>query len=480
MSLSKTLGLEALIVLGFCLRITFVLFSNHIYHPDEIYQSLEPSLRLIKGYGYIPWDIAHGLRSSWIVGFTAIPLFLLSLFPSVSPSLVIMATKIWLVIFSLALIPAGYYLMFHLTRNHRLSLLAAFCLAIWYEIVYFAARAFTEVIAVDLLSLSLITWYGPKRHTGLTAFLVLLGALVRIQYFVAIIPILWAMLRVSKKIPVLVGSLTALVLFGLCDYLTQGVFLGSLFNNVRLSYISGISVVFGTKPVSFYLWSILGCSAGLSLLAIMQIRHKKFLGLSAVWIILLCLHFSIPHKEYRFLFLTIPIMILLSSSWLFIRWSKHVSLIYLLFVTFSILGFTQKLPFQVLAYPQPLFLRDPYLDLLSILSQNHSVCGIFHDSRSWVYTGGYYLLGRNIPQYDRQYPAEPDAYNLFISQANIAPPEFTLKAKTNSYQVLIGDRLTTIPPYSIYERPGNCRLKDYSSYRSFPEVETILSNKSYD
>jgi GPI mannosyltransferase 3 len=77
-----------LMLAGLGIRISFALFSDNIYHPDELFQYLEQAHRLVVWYGYVPWEYRFGIRS-WITpGFIAMWLFLCKALHLDSPNIV--------------------------------------------------------------------------------------------------------------------------------------------------------------------------------------------------------------------------------------------------------------------------------------------------------------------------------------------------------------------------------------------------------
>src|SRR5689334_338901 len=48
------------------LRLVTVRWSEHIAHPDEVFQYLEQAHRLVYGYGFVPWEYRFGARN-WLL-----------------------------------------------------------------------------------------------------------------------------------------------------------------------------------------------------------------------------------------------------------------------------------------------------------------------------------------------------------------------------------------------------------------------------
>lgn len=68
-------GIHVVTVTGLAMRLALALLSDHIHHPDKVFQYLEQGHRLVFGYGYVPWEFRFGTRS-WIApGIASLSLF---------------------------------------------------------------------------------------------------------------------------------------------------------------------------------------------------------------------------------------------------------------------------------------------------------------------------------------------------------------------------------------------------------------------
>jgi GPI mannosyltransferase 3 len=463
-------------ILGLLLRLLFHSLSHHLYYPDELFQSLEPGYRLLHGYGIVPWDVAYGLRTPFFWTFTTAPIWVLHALGLNDPAIYIPGVKLWLSLFSISLIPAAYILTSHVSKSKIDRVIVTFSVAVWYELIYFSGRAFSEVTAVNFFALALIAAFTIKRASFIAPALITLGVLLRPQY--ALIGVLGYLFlyqhRYSKPRHLVQGTLVGLLPIALTDTLLLGYPFASIINNLRLSFLSGASEIFGTKSQWWYVQALLGAGAGVPVFLVSAIKRPPLKPL--VWLIvaIILIHSLLAHKEYRFLYVLIPLILLVAATELHRVLSNHLPRHALagtltVIASISLLGMFHQLPGQSTAYAQPPLLKDPYYHLLSIINKDPAACGVLHHSRGWVYAGGYYSVGKNIPQYDAPLTLETHRYNYLITHGEI-PNGYSVVTQTSPYTVKVDGKPLTIPPYLLAKRPGDCE-PNYSDYRTFDAIE---------
>jgi hypothetical protein len=467
--------LLVIIILGCILRGWYALSNLSIHHPDEIFQTLEPAYRLIKGSGLIPWDYTYGLRSYVIPLVLSVPLRL-GTFIKADPSFYVPTMSLTLALLS-SLVIAGVYAAARFFTTKKTALIAALIAAFWPELIYFSPRALTETFALLSYSLVAIFLFRPKPRLFLTGFFALTALLLRIQWFPLFILIGYYLHRHSKipKPRLLFGSAASLALFGLVDFFTYGFPLIHQYQNLRLSWLSGISTQFGTQPWWYYLFTLTSLS-GILLLPLLKFHPKQNLKpLILTTLCILIIHSLLPHKEYRFLLILIPLIIIVTApAWANIyQRSKAVFLILCVSVFAAFL--TNNLPNQLSILGTPFITRDQGLALTAA----HSRCGIYYPDRDWVYTGGNYMLGSTTPLHDHLHPPHSEAnIDVLIMPSNL-PLEsnsFRPHSTTPTYQVVNPTgTLTTHPGYTIYKQDECTPDPDYTPYRSFDYLEPILN-----
>jgi hypothetical protein len=260
-----------------------------------------------------------------------------------------------------------------------------------------------------------------------------LAGLIRPQYFVFVI--LLYIYHGRKNRWIILYSLFAILIFGLIDLHFTGVFLGSIINLYHYNFQLQIMSLFGTLPWWQYLYWVIVASAG----AWLFIKRSPLI---IPIILTLLIHSVLPHKEYRFIFVIIPALIISMRQ----RWIMILPVISLI----------------SLFYLPP---RNEVLDLYNITSQQKEVCNLFDAANIWVNTGGYTYLQKNVPLYSTDYPP-PDINSVshfIINKSNQSFPDLTIIASTDHYVLYKNPQVTAC-----------VRDPNYTYYRSFPGIESKL------
>lgn len=483
MNLTFPRQVSYLILLGFFLRLLFTFFSLHLYYPDEVFQSLEPALRLVKGYGIIPWDIAYGLRSGWFIAFSAIPLWLLQLLHLEQLNLVHFATNLWFIIFSVSVIPATFRLTSLVQSNTQVNLLATFAATVWYELIYFSPRALSECLSLYLLALAIISYQPSTISTFRSCLFASFSLFLRPQLFP--LSLAWIYFTYRSSTSRLRSSLFSAVLFSVClILLSDSLYYNQLhfhqLQNIYISFFLGANKIFGVLPIWSYLLLLIGGSSLFFILALLPSRPQiKYL--SSLYLGIILVHSLIPHKEYRFLFGLIPITLLLAIHNLYHQLRRQAFLtikvipilIVSLTLVLSLLGIAHQLPYQNFTYPNPPLFKDSYLITVQTLKPTPTICGLQALNRSWVHTGGSWFVGQPTPLYDTSNPPYLSPANLIISHEPQTFPQWQLQSQIESKT--IGSN-TIFPVSYLYLRPSACQLQAYTWYRSFPLIEKLIQN----
>ena len=116
---------------------------------------------------------------------------------------------------------------------------------------------------------------------------------------------------------------------------------------------------------------------------------------------MIAVHSAIAHKEYRFLFAVIPLLLVMAAS-AAVPWADTRCWVYAVaggFLAVSAAGMENLLPGERAVYfPAPLYARDGRLLAYRFLSTQPGVTAMFDDG-IWSRAGGYYYLHRDIPVY---------------------------------------------------------------------------------
>lgn len=458
--------LPLVLVLAFVARAAVALSGDFVLHPDEIFQYLEPAHRLVFGNGVTYWEYFYGARAWFVPGLVAGVLKLFDLVGLGQPHWYVGGVELVFCAISLT-IPAGMYLA---TRNHfgettaRVALLAG---VLWYELCGFAHKPMTEFVATGPLLLALWIAIRPGRvelAAGLCAtLLTVLVAAIRLQYApVAVVLFAIVLLRTNHR-PALLLTGGALVLaVGLFDAMTwdAGLF-HSYITNVRYNlFIAEYRT--GESPIWQYLAWLVTAHGGMSLLCVLAAafaprRYALLLGLAAL---IIGIHSLQVHKEYRFVFAAVPLLLMIGAD-LTVRlhgcgvWGRAAAFAAgTAFACVSAAGILNTLPDQESVYKawseetgRVSFLgtpagQDPIFASYRYLAGAPGVGAVWQADRYYFNTPGYYHLHHDIPLYDAPW-----------GQSFVRTPPITIVT-----HIVTADPDATFPGFSEDRRFGSVRI----------------------
>ena len=420
------------LALAFAARAAVALSGDFATHPDEIMQYLEQAHRLVFGNGIVHWEQFYGARSWLVPGLVA---GVLALFDAVGlglPVWYVGGVKLVFCALSLA-VPAGMYFF---ARGHfgegaaRVALLAG---AFWYELVGFAHKPMTEFVATGLLMalLALCVRPGPVRP-GIVwpaALLAVLAAAVRMQYApLALALLVLLFLRAGGASGEggawWRGARAQLALAAVLFFLAVGAFDAATWDaELFHSYLANLRFNLaleearaGSSPPWQYLWWSLLTAAGLSALCLAPaVRAPRRYGLLLGLVVLaLIVHSAEAHKEYRFVFVVIPLWLLIGADAAVRLATRRRAWVLgaagAAFAAVSLAGLLNALPRQDDAYrlifaPEETPVRfvrdrDPLFAAYGYLAEAPGVLAVWHIDRHYHALPGYYYLHRKIPLYD--------------------------------------------------------------------------------
>ena len=488
------------LALAFVARAAIALSGDFVLHPDEIMQYLEPAHRLVFGNGVTYWEYFYGARSWLVPGLVAGVLKLFDIVGLGQPFWYIGGVKLAFCAISL-LIPAGMYFF---ARSHfgetaaRVALLMG---AFWYELVGFAHKPMTEFVATALLMSLLALCVRPAsdrlRVVLTVAVLSVLVAAIRVQYApLALIVLGLFFLQTGKKMQLVLAAAAVFVAVGVFDAITWD---GSLFHsyvvNIRVNFALGDLRV-GESPAWQFLYWLLIANMGLVALCVLALPDLRRYGLLLALIALtLLIHSAQSHKEYRFIFVVIPLWLLIAADfavWFASRASKGRSRMSLgpaslalaaAFAAISLAGILNALPNQdrvYRAYSRETgivgFLRnqDPIFAAYRYLASAPGISAVWQVDRPYFNLPGYYYLHRTIPFYDAN-----TGRLIFADQE-----EIELEAITSAVShILTADPNTSVPGYSVEKEFGDLRIlrreADEPAIREWQEYAPTVAGGSF-
>jgi hypothetical protein len=310
---TATLGRKELSVLGallfgaFLLRMIPLFVAPGIYHPDEVFQVIEQSHRLVYGYGIVPWEFVKGIRSWLLPGFFAGVIAAVRPL-SESPAVYLAAIGIVCALISL-IAPAYAFVWGHRHFGLTGGVVAGLVPAFWIDTVYFATHPLTEVIAAHLVLGGLLLagiGRGRRRYAVAAGAILALAFLIRFHLTPALgVAVLWLCWRDRRLVlPLVFGAVPVVLLGGLLDALTWTYPWQSIWLNFVVNAVNGVSERFGETPPYYLLGCLVGLWSGSSVvlagLALVGARrHPLPLVLAAV----VFLSFQpFAHRECRFIY----------------------------------------------------------------------------------------------------------------------------------------------------------------------------------
>ncbi len=449
------------LVLAFVVRAAIALCGDFVLHPDEVMQYLEPAHRLVFGSGVTYWEFFYGARAWLVPGLVAGVLKGFDFVGLGEPFWYVGGVKLMFCAISL-LMPVGMYFF---ARRHfgepsaRVALLAG---AFWYELVGFAHKPMTEFVAAALLMVLLVMCVRSSVDrvgmVWLVALVAVIAAAVRVQYApIALLLLGVFFFRTEKKVHLAVAAGAFLLAMGLFDAITwDGGLFHSYIANIRFNLIVDQGRA-GESPGYQFLWWLLLASVGLSALCVViALRDLRRYGFLLVLIgLVLLIHSVQAHKEYRFVFVVVPLWLLVGADVVArVRGNARVwGLVAVLFAAVSIGGVLNALPSQDRVYRafsretgKVGFIRgqDPIFAAYRYLARAPGVLGVWQVDRPYYNLPGYYYLHREIPFYDtfsgRVINKDMETIAASVSHivsenANLTIPGYTVEKKFGDVQV---------------------------------------------
>lgn len=395
--------LIALMLIGLGLRVVAAR-SETLAHPDEVFQTQEPAHHLAYGYGVVTWEWREGIRS-WVF-----PAFLAA----------VMRATGWMgagssgyllgivLVLSMISLTTVWFAFAWAKRSGGIAaaIIAAGSAATWYQLIDFGGRALTEVLATHLLLPGLyLGVYGEKiperRRMFLAGIFCGLALSLRIQLTPAVaFALLWFCHgRWRTRIaPLGAGFVLPLALFGAIDMLTWSYPFQSFVRYFWENAIEGRSKGYGVSPLGSYVWTLFLAFGPMLVFVLAGCRRSPFLGWMAL--IILASHSVLAHKEVRFLYPLIPLMVTLAAlgveeimSNIRIRDRPFPS-------QFTIAGGLIVCVVASFLLASQFPIRPRYSGgtaAFDWLSHDSDLCSVGVYSVPWFDTGGYTHLHRKVP-----------------------------------------------------------------------------------
>jgi hypothetical protein len=293
----------------------------------------------------------------------------------------------------------------------------------------------------------------------------LLGAsiVLRLQYAAPAVA-LWVLVVIKWQWRcALRAAVAGAVVFGfagLLDAWSWGTPFISYYNNLHFNLLLSKGDVFGRSPLFAYLhWLTVG-SAGLYLLAI----GYGVLQWKRCWPILLLLacvlvpHSLIPHKEYRFVILAVPLLLVLLADAI-VNGSRRLRPI---FGDLAVVGTaiaTVATVSIVECVLHGVFARDDRLVATLDLSRRGDVAALLDLTGHWSQSGGFYYLHQDVPRdFQQQIQSVPmSAVRSLVSHVLVPVTQATIpgfRVSTRYRNVAILEQIEAPPAYRQLAKDG--------------------------
>lgn len=457
LSRSEWPGIILLVVVGAALRIWLGVDGDGIYHPDEIYQLLEPAHRAAYGYGLSAWEWEYGARNWFLPGLLAGFLEVIGWVGLSDPMEYVDATRVAVSLLH-ASTGVGVYL---LARQHRVGpWLAAAGAGVFLfnpASIYLGFRTLSETISTPLIVFGFVFALqaacddesdaaGWRLWLGMS----LLGAsvLMRLQNAIFVVPLVlfW---RFRGRDRLYAESLKVLVLwalvYGLVDWVTWGLPFQSAGAYIRFNLLmDGSTANYGAEP--FYQYVVVMVSSmgllGLLTLVLPLAAWKRGTELFACAFLFFGLHCAFPHKDLRFISATWPLLAVLTAVGLdivgeelarrtdvdtqILKWALAVLMVPPMLVgtldvrtlTMGELGQAETL--ETAADTAALDFKGPANRLLARAAMRDDICGLYLQGEWATHLGGHTYFHRDVPFFHAGNPPEsPGQVNYVIA----APPQ---------------------------------------------------------
>ncbi len=460
---AAALALPAILALGFALRMVTGLTETHVVFFDETIQYFEQGHRLAFGTGVVPWEFDDGIRSWLLPGLIAIVMRGTAWF-SDNPMLYIGAVRTLCVTMSMVIVLIGYRTGERDGGQMGAIVTGGFC-AIWFDLIYFAPAVMTEVLAAHCAIAAL--YLGEGARTARRVFWV--GALfgvaicLRYQYAPALaIAAIWQHRRYLKSWQWLfLGAASVLLPFsGVLDAITWGAAFQSIWLNFVRNSLQGIAVASGTAGPGYYVDYLTIALMPLPLfIGLAAVGATRFPALAVAAVATLVMHSLLPHKEVRFIYLTLaaaPILIGLGAT----------RVLNLLAARHGPRAIAAGVPcFLALSAVASLYIATGPLagrwsfqrgvvHAFIAAHQEPGICGLqVRDMPSWE-SGGYTYLNRDIPLMFEPYvpevriPGVPDPLRFMVERQGGPVPQ--IRSPFSHVIARAADKLAGFSPVACF------------------------------
>jgi phosphatidylinositol glycan class B len=466
MTFAGVRGVFGICLLALILRLTMFQMHPSIVFPDEIYQYLEQAHRLVFGTGIIPWEYMVGARN-WVLPALLTPPLFLARAIDATPRLQAWLVTLLMAVLSLAPVICAYRWGMRIAGWSG-ALLAAGLNAIWFEAIYYSIHPLADTFGAALLvvTLYLLDTDKPSAKTRLFwagASAALMFA-VRFQLVpaLALAVVLYCGRQWNHRWrPLLTGGVLALVAIEMLDDITLGTPFQSIWMNIYFNTVLHVADDFGVSSWHFYLdglrqdwgpaWPLL-----LVTIAAGAMRLKPLAIAAAV----LLTFSAISHKEMRFIYPAIPLMLTLAgigTAALLQRISSRPAAPALLAMAMWCLISAALVSRD--SFAAQLHTSEGMVRATRAVAEDDKTCGLaIAPANAFWLSGGYTQMRRGMPLYNFE-PASADATPQMAAFNAIIAPQ-TLHFPNSGFDLAAcwdnGNPPKLAGTICLWRRPGAC------------------------
>ena len=471
-----------LAVLAVVLRVlAFNAYSAHA--PDELIQYLEQAHRIVFGYGVVPWEFREFIRS-WLIPLMLVPPMQLGEWLDPGGQLYLVLPRAMVATLNFAPVLAAWAIGRRISLQHAIVGMAV--VAVWMESVAFSVQTLSESLGVAAFMTAAALLHPKAKMPAIMAAgaLLALGGLFRFQ-FGPTLAVFGAMMagkdwRIWKGLiigglPVVLGGALIDIAMGLRPY--EWIYTNYRINIVegKMQEIAGQGHPLTYVALLFQSWKL--AFLALPLLIVAGWRRHPALVVAAL--VNVALHQLIQHKEYRYIWLSIDILLLVAAF-------GSVDLLRIIFrrgdparltgnrVTAALIGgwaIVSALLAGTTTHRHDFRYDNDAARAAAAAIQDPATCGLAVPRRTyWQF--GYALLHADKPVFmigsdgpvTRSAPGPAaHGFNRLLSWEKDPPPPAPWIRRSCSGQPLERERSC------LYVRPGGCRIDGQNRYLLFQE-----------
>ena len=306
--------LAAILVVAAVLRLT-MLNPYGVYFYDELFQYVEQAWRVTSGQGIVTWDIRDAIRPPLLPIVLSWPMQL-GVAATGTAFGGIVALRVAVALASLAVVASAW------TIGRRWSPLHGFCaavvMAIWYEAILFGDHVLSESLALDAFVAGAALASNDARRGRLAGAGLCFGlaAVFRMQYAPAVALYVILALPWQRWTWVIAGGMIALIAEAIADLSVGMMPFAWVLNNYQGNIVGGKISAAATNDPLYYLSNVSYAWAGFLLIpiALLALRAgRRAVPLAAVAGVVVAIHLIIPHQEYRYIALTVVLIIMIAG-----------------------------------------------------------------------------------------------------------------------------------------------------------------------